>query len=124
MGLLSGIMGNASEISADEATKELAALLVPGESVERAFKLIRDQIIFTNKRVITVDKQGMTGSKQSIRSIPYKSIKMVSKEGAGLMDLDAELAIWIAGEAAPLKFEFSKGVDINDVYRLVSTHIL
>lgn len=124
MGLLSGIMGSASEISADEATKELAALLVPGESVEHAFKLIRDQIIFTNKRVITVDKQGMTGSKQNIRSIPYKSIKMVSKEGAGMMDLDAELVIWITGESAPLKFEFSKGVNINDVYRLVSTHIL
>ena len=113
MGLLSGLMGNASEVSVDDVTKDLASLLVEDERVEHAFKLLRDQIIFTNKRVITIDKQGLTGSKQNIRSIPYKSIKMISKEGAGLMDLEAELVLCITGESAPLKFEFSKGVDIN-----------
>jgi hypothetical protein len=85
---------------------------------------VRDQIIFTSKRVITIDKQGLTGSKQNIRSIPYKSIKMISKEGAGMLDLDAELVIWITGEPQPLKFEFKKGVDINQVYTLICKHIL
>lgn len=117
-------MGNASEMSAEEAGKELVSILIEGEVVEHAFKLLRDQIIFTNKRVITIYKKGITGSKQNIRSIPYKSIKMISKQGAGIMDLDAELFIWITGETAPLKFEFTKGVEINKVYQLVSRHVL
>jgi hypothetical protein len=124
MGLISGILGNATEIPVAEAEQELRPILIEGERVEHAFKLIRDQIIFTSKRVVTIDKQGLTGSKQNIRSIPYKSIKMVSKEGAGMLDLDAELVIWVTGEAQPLKFEFKKGVDINQVYTLISRHIL
>jgi hypothetical protein len=124
MGLMSGLLGNASEVPIAEAQQELRPILLEGEVVEHAYKLIRDQIIFTSKRVITIDKQGLTGSKQNIRSIPYKSIKMVSKEGAGLLDLDAELVLWITGEAQPLKFEFKKGVDINAVYKLVCRYIL
>ena len=124
MGLMSGLLGNATEMSATEAQQELRPILLEGEVVEHAYKLIRDQIIFTSKGVITIDKQGLTGSKQNIRSIPYKSIKMVSKEGAGLLDLDAELVLWITGEAQPLKFEFKKGVDINAVYKLVCRYIL
>ncbi|MFN5378967.1 MAG: PH domain-containing protein [Ignavibacteria bacterium] len=124
MGLISGILGNATEIPVAEAEQELRPILIEGERVEHAFKLIRDQIIFTSKRVVTIDKQGLTGSKQNIRSIPYKSIKMVSKEGAGMLDLDAELVIWVTGEAQPLKFEFKKGVDINQVYTLICRHIL
>lgn len=124
MGLMSGLLGNATEIPVAEAEQELRPILIEGERIEHAFKLIRDQIIFTSKRVITVDKQGLTGSKQNIRSIPYKSIKMVSKEGAGILDLDAELVIWVTGESQPLKFEFKKGVDINQVYTLICRHIL
>ncbi len=124
MGLMSGLLGNASVVPIAEVQQELRPILLEGEVVEHAYKLIRDQIIFTSKRVITIDKQGLTGSKQNIRSIPYKSIKMVSKEGAGLLDLDAELVLWITGEAQPLKFEFKKGVDINAVYRLVCKYIL
>jgi hypothetical protein len=124
MGLLSGIMGNAGEISATEVQAELGPLLLEGERIEHAYRLIRDQIIFTSKRVIAIDKQGLTGSKQNIRSIPYKSIRMVSKESAGMLDLDAELVLWITGEAQPLKFEFKKGVDINLAYTLICQHIL
>ncbi len=124
MGLLSGLMGNASEIPVDDVRKEIGPLLIEGEQLEHAYKLLRDQIVFTNKRVITVDKQGLTGSKQNVRSIPYRSIRMISKEGAGILDLDAELVIWIVGDPTPLKFEFSKGVDINQVYTLISRHIL
>lgn len=124
MGLMSGLLGNASEMSTSDAENEIRPILVEGERVEHAFKLLRDQIIFTTKRVVTIDKQGISGSKQNIRSIPYKSIKMVSKEGAGMLDLDAELVIYITGEAQPLKFEFKKGVDINQVYTLICRHIL
>ncbi len=124
MGLFSSIMGNAAEISAADVQRELGPILVPGESVAKAFHLFRDQIVLTNRRLITIDKQGVTGSKQAVISIPYSSIKKFSKESAGLFDLDAELQVWITGEAMPMKWEFSKGVNINEVYALLSQFVL
>jgi hypothetical protein len=99
-------------------------LLTEGEKVEIAFKLWRDQIIFTNKRLITIDKQGVTAKKVDYRSIPYSKIVQFSKESAGVLDLDAELKIWVASLAEPLKFEFSKDAPINDVYALLSEKVL
>jgi hypothetical protein len=80
--------------------------------------------IFTNKRLILVEKQGLTGSKAEYQTIPYSSIKKFSKESAGILDLDADLKIWITGETLPLKKEFKKGDSINEVYKILSLHVL
>ena len=124
MGLLDGLMGHASEVSFEKIAQEFEPLLIGGEKIEKAFRLIRDMFIFTNKRLILVEKQGMTGSKVDYQTIPYASIKKFSKESAGLLDLDAELKIWITGETTPLRKEFRKGDSINEVYRILSQYVL
>ena len=125
MGLLSGIMGHASEVSIEKITKEFQPILLENEQIEKAYKLIRDMLVFTNKRLILVNKQGITGSKIDYRSIPYSSIKMFSKESAGIGDLDAELKIWLTGDSEPtLKQEFRRGENINEAYRVLSRHVL
>jgi hypothetical protein len=124
MGLLQKLAGNAQQIDVSKVQADLAPLLVEGETIEVAFQIIRDQIIFTNKRLITIDKQGLTAKKVDYRSIPYDKIVQFSKESAGVLDLDAELKIWIASTAEPLKFEFSKDAPINVVYSLLSEKIL
>lgn len=124
MGLLQKLAGNATQVSVESVQAELKPLLIDGENVEIAFKLWRDQIIFTNKRLITIDKQGVTAKKVDYRSIPYSKIVQFSKESAGVLDLDAELKIWVASLPEPLKFEFSKDAPINDVYALLSEKIL
>lgn len=125
MGLLSGIMGHASEVSIEKITKEFQPILLENEQIEKAYKLIRDMLVYTNKRLILVNKQGITGSKIDYRSIPYSSIKMFSKESAGIGDLDAELKIWLTGDSEPtLKQEFRRGENINEAYRVLSRHVL
>ncbi|TRW24339.1 PH domain-containing protein [Flavobacterium zepuense] len=124
MGLFNAIMGHASEVSVEKITEEYKPILVNGEHIEKAFKLIRDMFVFTNKRLILVDKQGLTGSKVDYLSIPYASIIKFSKESAGLMDLDAELKIWVRGEAMPIKKQFGKDNNINEVYQILGQHIL
>jgi len=124
MGLFNAIMGNASEVDINKITGEFQPMLVEGESIEKAFKLIRDMFVFTNKRLILVDKQGLTGSKVDYISIPYTSITKFSKESAGLLDLDAELKIWVRGESVPVKKQFGKDNNINEVYLILSRHIL
>ena len=124
MGLLSGLMGNASEVDDSDLEKILANTLIDGEQVEKAYKVVRDMFIFTNKRLILIDKQGMTGSKMEMVSIAYSKITKFSKESAGHFDLDAELKIWIGSDPTPLTKEFKAGDNINEVYRVISQHAL
>ena len=95
MGLLDAVMGNASKIDAQQIQQEFAKVLAPGEVVEHAYQLIRDYFVFTNKRLVLVDKQGITGSKVDYHSIPYKSVTHFSVETGGTFDLDAELLAFL-----------------------------
>lgn len=124
MGLFNAILGNASEANQQDVDKEFRPLLIDGEEIEGAFKVIRDMFIFTNKRLILAEKQ-LVGTKVEYVTIPYSSIKKFSKESAGIMDLDAELKIWLSHEDVPIKKQFGKsGDNINQVYRILSTYVL
>lgn len=120
MGIISGLLGNATESSVAEVREEFAPMLVEGETIVAAYKLVRDMFIFTNARLILVDKQGVTGKKTEYLSIPYSKISMFAKESAGMFDLDAELKIWVSGHPTPIVKGFRKDSNINDVYRLLS----
>jgi hypothetical protein len=98
-------------------------ILIPNEQVQQAFKLIRDMFVFTDKRLILVDKQGMTGKKVEYHSIPYKNITHFSVETAGTFDLDAELKIWVSGSQMPISKEFKKDTNIFDVQKTLMTFI-
>lgn len=124
MGLLDGLMGNASKIDASKIQQEFAQILAPGEKVEHAYQLIRDYFVFTDKRFVLVDKQGMTGSKVEYHSIPYKSITHFSIETAGTFDLDAELKIWISGNPVPLQKTFNKKLSIYEVQSVLASYVL
>ena len=124
MGLLSGLMGNASEVEDAGLEKVLANTLIDGEQVEKAYKVVRDMFIFTNKRLILLDKQGVTGSKMEMISIAYSKITKFSKESAGHFDLDAELKIWVGSDPTPISKDFKSGDNINDVYRIISQYAL
>ena len=110
MGLFSGILGNASNTSSESVERDLEKIMLDDEKVEYAYKLIRDLIVFTNRRLILVDKQGISGKKTEYHSIPYKSITQFSIETAGHFDLDAELKIWVSSLSTPITKEF-KGDD-------------
>lgn len=124
MSLLSGLLGNASEIDITKIEKDFEQILADNEQIEKAFKIIRDLFIFTNKRLILLDKQGMTGKKVEYHSIPYKSITHFSVETAGHFDLEAELKIWISSSQIPIIKEFKKDKNIFDVQRALATYVL
>lgn len=124
MGLFNAILGNASEVTIEQIEKEFEPLLIEGETIEKAFKLIKDSFVFTNKRLILVEKQ-LVGSKTDYLSIPYRTIKKFSKESAGILDLDADLKIWLQNENEPISKQFGKGSNsINEVYQILSKHVL
>ncbi|KAB1443009.1 PH domain-containing protein [Pseudodesulfovibrio senegalensis] len=123
MGFLDGLMGNASEINAEDMQEELAPILGDAERVQRVFKVIRDLFVFTDKRLMFIDKQGITGKKVDYLSVPYRAITVFSVETAGHFDLDAELKIWISGRHEPLIKELKSGTDVVGVQKMLANYV-
>lgn len=125
MGFLDGLMGNASSVSEKDVQQEMQPILFPGETVDKAYKIIRDMFVFTSKRLILVDKQGVTGKKVEYLSIPYKSVSRFSIETAGTFDLDAELKIWISSAVEPtVSKTFKKDSNVYEVQSLLAEKVL
>ncbi|KRK99332.1 PH domain-containing protein [Companilactobacillus futsaii] len=125
MSLLDGLLGNATNVDRDAIKKELKDVLIPNEEVDLAFKLVRDLVVFTNHRLIVVDKQGVTGKKVDYKTFPYKSISRFSVETTGHFDLDAELKIWISGAVEPAQvLQFRKDNSITTIQKALATAIL
>jgi hypothetical protein len=102
---------------------ELAPILVDDERIYLAFKSVRDSVVFTNKRLIAVDVQGMTGKKRDYSSLPFSKIQAWSIESAGRFDMDAELELWFAG-LGQVRLEFKGQVDIRTIGRLIGAYVL
>ena len=102
------------------AVKEL---LIENESVIDSYVSMRDRVVFTNKRIISINVQGITGTKKDYTSIPYSKIQTYSVETAGLLDLDAELDIWISG-IGRIRFEIKGSANIIKLCQAISTLIL
>ncbi len=125
MGLFSELLGNASTVTLEQLKEDYGNLLIDNEVIELGFKLLRDTFIFTNRRLILVDVQGLTGSKTEYKSISYKSISRFAVETAGTFDLDAELKIWIWSETVPsIRKQFNKSVNVYDVQKVLANYVL
>ncbi|MCU1496139.1 MAG: hypothetical protein JWM47_92 [Acidimicrobiales bacterium] len=101
----------------------VAPLLVPGEVLVAAFKAMRDYVVFTDKRLIAVNVQGITGKKQDYTSLPYKKVQAWSIETAGNFDLDAELELWFSG-LGRVRLEFKGQCDIRGLGHMVASYVL
>ncbi len=125
MGIISALFGNAGKVDNDNIQEQYNNLFVENEKVEIAFKLIRDVYIFTDKRLLLIDKQGMTGHKTEYLSIPYKAISRFSVESAGHFDLEAELKIWVSSAIEPaLQKTFNHSVNVYEIQKLLATKVL
>lgn len=102
--------------------QDVGPLLVPGEVPVTAYKTFRDTAIFTDRRMIVKDAQGITGKKVEMHSLPYSAINMWSSENAGALDLNAELELWT--RAGHIKVKIGKGVDIRMLDRLIAQCVL
>ena len=102
---------------------DVAGMLVPGEKPYRAFKTFRDSAVFTDRRLIVRDSQGVTGKKVEIYSLPYSAINMWSSENAGkLLDFNAEIELWT--KAGHIKIKVGKGCDVREIDMLIANAVI
>jgi len=97
--------------------------MIPGEQVVACFRAMRDFVVFTDKRLIAVNVQGMTGKKRDFTSLPYSKIQAFSVETAGTFDLDAELDLWFSG-LGKVRLEFKGAADIRQLGHMIASYVL
>ena len=97
--------------------------MIEGEQIIGTYQSIRDGVVFTNKRIIAINVQGVTGKKKDFTSIPYSKITTFSLETAGFFDLDAELEIYMSG-VGKVKFEFTGNTNVKEICKIISTYAL
>ncbi|MFC3127114.1 PH domain-containing protein [Pseudoroseomonas globiformis] len=107
--ILGAVTGDAGRVEPADLGPRFAEALLPGEQVLAAFRTVRDGFALTDWRLMVLDRQGITGSKTTILSIPYKSIQRFSVEAGGTTELDEELKVWDRSGADPLEFGFRRG---------------
>lgn len=107
----------------NNAPDNLNDLLIAGESVIGCYQGSRDYVAFTNKRIVAVNVQGMTGKKKDYTSLPYSKIQVFSVETAGAFDRDSELEMYFSG-AGKVRFEFSGASDIVAIGRTIAEFVL
>jgi hypothetical protein len=124
MGIMSSITGNAGPMDPGAAASEFARLLSNGEHIYAAFDFVRDAMLFTNGRLIMVDKQGISGRKVEYLSIPYRSILYFSVTSEGHLFAEARMNIWVDGMKDPIEKEFNNRVDIYQVQGILSAFVV
>lgn len=102
---------------------EVLPFLIADEYIIGTYQALRDGVVFTNKRIIAINSQGITGKKKDMTSLPYSRVQAFSVENAGSFDLDNELELWFSG-LGKVKFEFACNVDITEICKLISQYIL
>lgn len=112
-------------IELDRIHKELNGFLIAGEQSIAAFKTVRDQLVFTNKRIISIDVQGLTGIRKSFATLPYSKIQYMTVQTPGFIEFvsDAELEL-IFSNGFTAKFEFNGRVDIGAISRAIAEYVL
>ena len=110
-------------IDIEDARDEFHQFLIDGESIFAAFKTIRDQLVFTNKRIIAANVQGITGSKVDYTSLPYNKIQAFSVETSGTLDLDSEIEVYL-GEIGKCRFEIKGSFDLVSFNKILSQQVL
>lgn len=111
------------QVKTEDGVKAVGALLIDGETVLSVYKSVRDCVVFTDKRAISVNVQGMTGKKRDFTIMPYSKITSFSVETAGFFDLDCELTLWFSG-LGKVTFEFLGECDIERIGKLIAAHCL
>jgi hypothetical protein len=124
MGLFTGTAKNNDSAETKKLHTEYGQLLADGEIIETAFNVLRDVFLFTNKRLILVEVQGISGKQIEYLSVPYSRIAKFSVQSGGSFDLNAELKLWIGSDTIPLEKKFNKDTNIYEVQKVLAGHVL
>ena len=112
-----------NRVGNDAFSSQITPILIDGETILSSYKGIRDGVVFTNKRIIAINVQGITGKKKDFTSMPYSKIQLYSVETSGVFDMDSELELWFSG-VGKVKFEFTSNSNVSEICKSISNFVL
>lgn len=118
-----GFFARLKKVDDQAFSAQINDFLIEGESIIGSYQSVRDGVVFTTKRIIAINVQGITGKKKDFTSIPYNKITTFSLETAGVFDLDAELEIYMSA-VGKVKFEFTGSTNVKEICKIISTYAL
>lgn len=118
-----GLFARLKKVADNAFGDMISDFLIAGETIVGTYQGVRDGVVFTNKRIIAINVQGLTGKKKDFTSIPYSKITTFSLETAGVFDLDAELEIYMSA-VGKVKFNFTGNTDVKEICRFISQYAL
>lgn len=110
-------------VSNDKFSATIQPILTDNEQILSTYQSVRDGVVFTNKRIIAINVQGLTGKKKDFTSLPYSKIQVYSIESAGVFDIDSELELWFSG-IGKVKFEFTSNANVAEICKCISEFVL
>ena len=112
------------QIDPTSVRQEISGMLIDGEQVIGAFQAMRDQVIFTNARIITIDVQGFTGSRKSYKSQPYSKISQFTIQTTGFIELFPDQELWIVDTSGrSCRYDFSDAIDIGPIVKMIARYV-
>lgn len=111
------------KVKDERVDENILALLIPKEEIIGVYKTVRDYVVFTTRRLISVNVQGVTGKKRDYTIMAYSKISVFSIETSGVLDIDSELQLYFSG-VGRVSFEFTGGSDIVEIGQMISRHML
>ena len=118
-----GLFARLKKVADNAFGNMISDFLIAGETIVGTYQGVRDGVVFTNKRIIAINVQGLTGKKKDFTSITYSKITTFSLETAGVFDLDAELEIYMSA-VGKVKFNFTGNTDVKEICRFISQYAL
>ena len=112
-----------TKVGDDTFRSQIAPILTGDEAILSTWRGIRDGVVFTTKRIIAINVQGITGKKKDFTSMPYSKIQVYSVETSGVFDLDSELELWFSG-VGKVKFEFTGHSNVSEICKIISNFVL
>ncbi len=111
------------KVNDEKVDNNILELLIPKEEIIGVYKSVRDYVVFTNRRFISANIQGVTGKKRDYTIMPYSKISVFSIETSGVFDMDSELQLFFSGVGRVI-FQFTGGSDIVEIGQMISRHLL
>lgn len=113
-------------ISESDVIKDIRTFMLPGENIVSAFRSGKDQVVFTDKRIIALDVKGITGSRKEFSTLPYSKIVHFTVQTPGFLEFNNDSELIVAyPNGALIQFEFSGGnVNILEIAQIISRYVL
>jgi hypothetical protein len=106
-------------VSSSEAPA-LTEHLVPGEVVHTAFRSPTAAVLFTEARILLVERNALLDEKVETSSFSYRAMRQFSLAEASAAGARVAVKIWLGADPQPLHLRAGTGTDLRPLQQFLA----